>query len=423
MPEVGSPNTVHSADELRDRILSLRARAEVRNRWLKERLEILLPKLMKEEGFDMWIVVAREYNEDPVMMSMLPDPQLSARRKTILLFTTREDGSVERFILTRFGIGDFYKSAWDPDKEEQYSCLARLVKERNPKSIGINTSKTWSFGDGLTHAEYLQIVDALETEYVNHLRSAERLCVRWLETRIQPEIISYPGVVEITHAIIADAFSSRVIHPGVTTTDDVAWWMRQKMHDLGIQAWFPPTIDRQNGEGIKGNVIVPGDLIHCDVGFYYLGLATDVQRNLYIRKPGEEEVPPGILAALRDGNRLQDIHTEEMKLGRTGNEILKSIIDRAKVEGITPSVYTHPIGVHGHAAGPIIGLWDRQQGVSGTGEYELHNDTCYAIELNVKKPAPEWGGAEVKMLLEEDAIFTNGSLRWLNGKQTKLYLI
>jgi Xaa-Pro aminopeptidase len=263
---------------------------------------------------------------------------------------------------------------------------------------------------------------------VKHFKGAERLAVGWLEHRTESELEAYPSIVSLTHSLVGEAFSPRVIHPGVTTTDDVAWWMRQKMVDLGLQPWFPPTISLQAPnqsfeKPAERNLIRSGDLLHCDVGFYYLGLATDVQRNCYILKPGEADAPQGLKDVLRDANRLQDIHVEEMVDGRTGNQILRLAREKAISEGIEPSIYTHPLGYHGHAAGPTIGLWDKQDGVPGPGDYELHNDTCYAIELNAKRSVPEWGGIKVRMSLEEDAVFTGGRLRWLSGRQTRLYLV
>jgi len=428
LPGVSSCDWVGSADLYRGKILPLRARAEVRNRWLRERLEGYLPELMKAEGFDMWIVVAREYNEDPVIMSLLPEPQMYARRRTILVFTPQKDGTVERLTISRYSLGDFYKAVWKPEEEEQYTCLAKIVRKRRPKTIGVNVSQTFAFGDGLTHSEYLQLSKALGRNYTKRCRGAERLAVGWLEHRTKAELDAYPGIVEITHAMVSEAFSSRVIHPGVTTTDDVVWWMRQKMLDLGLQAWFQPSVDIQ-AEGQPYDkkeprtLILPGDLIHCDVGFYYLGLATDVQRNVYILKRGEVDTPEGIKAALADANRLQDIHAEAMVAGRTGNEILRTALERAKAEGINAMIYTHPLGYHGHAAGPTIGLWDQQGGVPGRGDYELREDTCYAIELNAKRAVHEWSGQEVRMSLEEDAVFTDSRLNWLSGRQTYLYLV
>jgi len=415
-----------SVDDYRGKILPLRERAKVKNAWLKKRLDTVLPEVMRREGIDMWIVIAREYNEDPVMMSLLPEPMMYARRRTILVFNLKEDGALEKLMLIRYN-KELYEGVWDPDEEEQYECLARVVKERDPKAIGINVSETFAFGDGLTHGDYLQLAKALG-EYMERTKGAERLAVGWLERRTPEEIDVYPSIVEITHVIVAEAFSSKVITPGITTTDDVVWWMRQTILDLGLEAWFPPSIsiqavDQKHDKKEKRTLIRPGDLLHCDVGFYYLGLATDIQQNAYVLRSDENDAPEGLKAALADGNRLQDIHAEMMVAGRTGNEILKAALEKAKSEGINPSIYTHPLGFHGHAAGPTIGLWDRQEGVTGRGDYELFDDTCYAIELNVKRDVPEWGGQEVRMALEQDGVFTGGKLRFMAGRQTELHLV
>ncbi len=422
------PSSEGFADAYRDKILPLRQRTEVKNRWLKKRLETVLPEIMKREGFDMWIVVSREYNEDPVIMTLLPEPMMYARRRTILVFSLQEDGSLERLVLSRYDIKDFYEGVWDPDEEEQYDCLSKVVRERKPKSIGINVSETFGFGDGLTHGEHTLMNAALGEELMARTRGAERLAVGWLERRTKEEIDAYPGIVEIDHAIVAEAFSSRVIHPGITTTDDVVWWMRQKMLDLGLRAWFQPSVDIQAPDQKydkeeKRKLIQRGDLLHCDIGFYYLGLATDVQQNAYVLRAGEADAPEGLKAAMADANRLQDILADAMVAGRTGNQILEVALERAKEGGINASIYTHPIGHHGHAAGPTIGLWDRQEGVLGRGDYELFEDTCYAIELNAKKEVPEWGGQEVRMSLEEDAIFAGEELRFMAGRQTRLHII
>jgi len=420
------PYTNPGAESYRQKILPLRKRMEVYNGWLRRRLESLLPVLMDECGIELWIVSAREYNEDPVIMSLLPEPNLYARRRTILILHRTPQG-VERLAVSRYGFGDFYEGVWDPEKEEQYECLARIIKERDPAKIGINVSNTFAFGDGLTHGEYTLLVDALG-EYSDRLVSAETLCIRWLETRCKEELETYPVLVELTHAIVQEAFSSKVITPGVTTVDDVQWWMRQKMLDLGVEMWFPATVDRQgHGDSYedkeKTNVVHRGDLLHCDVGFYYLGMATDVQQNAYVLKQGETDAPQGLKDALADANKLQDFHAEAMKTGRTGNEILKIALDNANKSGLKPSIYTHPLGVHGHAAGPTIGLWDQQGGVPGRGDYPLHPDTCYAIELNAKREVPEWDNQEVRMSLEQDAWWTGEKLVFMAGRQKRFHLV
>ena len=421
-------------DAYRNKILPLRAQLAVRNRWLQERLDTLLPELMQRTGLDMWLVVAREYNEDPVIMSLLPEPSMAARRRTILVFSRQADGTVERLTLDRYGFGDFYQKGWDPATENQFACLGRVVREHDPQSIGLNVADDFPFGDGLSHSEHGRVLAALGAEYATRVRSAEALCVGWLERRIDAELTVYPGLIEMGHALIAEAFSTRTIQPGITTTEDVVWWLRQKMHDLGLRAWFQPTVEIQaQGAGFAGpaggagtqprTLIQPGDLLHCDVGFYYLGLATDHQQHAYILKAGESDAPAGLRAALAAGNRLQEIHLEEMQVGRSGNQVLQATLTRAKAEGITPSIYSHPLGYHGHAAGPVIGLWDQQEGVPGRGDYPLYDQTCYSIELNITQPVPEWANQVVRIALEEDAVLANGHIRWLHGRQTQFHLI
>lgn len=416
------------------KILPLRAQMDVRNRWLKERLDTVLPEIMAREAIDMWIVAAREYNEDPVIMTLLPEPSMAARRRTILVFHRTKDGSVERLTLDRYGFGDFYTKGWDPAQEDQFACLKRVVAERKPQTIGLNIGDDFAFGDGLSHSEYEKISAALGRTYGKRIVSAEKLCISWLERRIEAEMVVYPGLVEMGHELIAEAFSSKVITPGITTTDDVVWWFRQTMHDLGLKAWFQPSVEIQanglsfqgpagGGKGVQRKLILPGDLLHCDVGFYYLGLATDQQQNAYVLKAGESDAPAGLKAALVDGNRLQDIHMQAMQVGRTGNQVLKSALDQAKEEGISPQIYSHPLGYHGHAAGPVIGLWDAQGGVPGRGDYPIYEHTCYSIELNVTKPVPEWDNQVVRIALEEDALLTQGQMQWLHGRQTQFHLI
>ena len=410
-------------------MLPLRQQLTVRNNWLRQRLDELLPPLMVREGFDMWLIVCREYNEDPVLMSLLPQPALSARRRTILLFTLREDGTVERLSLDRYGWGEFYARGWNPDEEEQWACLARIIRERNPRRIGLNQSAVFAFGDGLSHTEHTLLAQALGPELMARTASAERLAVGWLESRLDAELIVYPSLIERGHALIAEAFSSKVITPGITTTEDVVWWFRDKMQAWGVQPWFQPSVEIQaHGQGFEAqtavrSLILPGDLLHCDVGFHYLGLATDQQQHAYVLRAGETAAPEGLTAALAQANRLQDIHMAAMQVGRTGNEVLAAVRQQAIAEGLIPCVYSHPLGYHGHAAGPTIGLWDKQAGVPGNGDYPLHDNTCYSIELNVEAAVPEWGNQRVRIALEEDAALVNGQMRWLHGRQVHFHLI
>jgi Xaa-Pro aminopeptidase len=409
-------------------VASLRAQAALQNEWLAERLTTLLPAIMAQSGIDFWIVVAREYNEDPVIMTLLPAPAMNARRRTILIFARRADGTVDRLTLDRYGYGDLYIQAWNPDHEAQDDCLTRIVGEYHPQRIGINVSPTFALADGLSHAEYERLLIALGPTYAERCVHAEALVIGWLERRIPAELAVYPELVALGHRLIATAFSRTVITPGVTTTDDVVWWLRQTMHEAGLRAWFQPTVSIQARgmpftEPPTRNRILPGDLLHCDVGFCHLGLCTDQQQHAYVLARGETSPPDGLVSALARANQVQDLLLAEMQVGHTGNQVLALARARALQVGLQPSIYSHPLGYHGHAAGPTIGLWDMQKGVPGAGDYPLADDTVYAIELNSVATVPEWDDQPVRIALEEDAVLTGGNIEWLNGRQTQLHII
>jgi len=409
-------------------ILPLEKQGEVIDQWLKIRLDTVLPEVMRREKVDMWIVVCREYNEDPVFLTLVPSRMLSARRTSILLFFDKGKDGIERLIFSPRGMDGLYNAACTPDEIDRWKCLGRVVAERDPKRIGINESDTFNFGDGLTASLKTKLVTAIGPKYAPRLHPAENVAVGWLEKRIPEELEVYPQITAIAHAIIAEAFSNKVITPGVTTTTDVMWWMRKKIVELGLKPWFHPWVDFQRkgdkaGMFGKSGVIKPGDLLHCDIGITYLGLNTDTQEMAYVLKEGETGVPEGFKNALSRGNRLQDIFTGEFRTGRTGNEILLSALSKSKSAGLKGQIYTHPLGFHGHAAGPTIGLWDQQRAIPGQGDYPLYPGTCYAIELNVKEGIPEWDGQEVRIGLEQDGVFSGKGVYYLDGRQTTFHII
>ncbi len=408
-------------------ILSLKEQAAVYDGWLKARLEKVLPEIMRREKIDMWLVICREYAEDPVYLSLVPFESLSSRRLTMLvLFDRGEAKGIERFSVGRYGIGELYPTVWKANQEDQWQALANAVKTRDPKRIGIDEAEDFAFGDGLSASLKTRLVKSLGTDYAKRLVSAERLAVGWLERRTPDELEVYPHITAVAHAIIAEAFSPDVITPGVTTASDLEWWMWEKARSLGLAVWFNPSISIQRPKTSlfkDSRVIHRGDLLHCDFGIDYIKLHTDMQEMAYVLREGEKDAPEGLKAALAQGNRLQDIHLANMKEGLTGNQVLAAALKDAVAAGLKPSIYTHPLGFHGHAAGPTIGLWDMQQGVPGIGDYPLFVDTVYSIELNVRAAVPEWDNQEVVMALEQDAAFTKSGTYFLDGRQTALHLI
>ncbi|MFQ5571253.1 MAG: M24 family metallopeptidase [Rhodothermales bacterium] len=430
--EVGAPAA--SAQPGMPVILPMRDRAALQDRWLEARLDAVVPALMRREGIDLWIVSAREYNEDPVIETMLPATWVSARRRTILVFFDRgPDEGVERLAVARYDIGPFPR-AWDPTEQpDQWKRVAEIIAERNPAAIAVNRSSTFALADGLTDTEYAGFRAALPERFLGRIVSGERLAIGWLERRIPEEMQVYPTICKIAHTIIAEGLSEQVIQPGVTTTADVEWWFRERIRDLRLVTWFHPTVSIQRADAGErdgdfssrpaANVILPGDLLHVDFGITYLGLNTDTQQHAYVLRPGETEAPEGLRQALATGNRLQDILTGRFETGRSGNDILSAALDQARAEGIKATIYTHPIGFHGHGAGPTIGLWDQQGGVPGRGDYPLFPSTAYSIELNAAVPIPEWNDRDIRIMLEEDAYFNGETTRYIDGRQTELLLI
>lgn len=417
-------------------LLSERERARVTDEILEDRLDNLLPELMRREGIDMWIIISREYNEDPVMKTMLPSTWLSARRRTIMVFHDKgtEEG-IDKIAIARYNVGKLLKGEWNLDVfPNQWEALVNIINEKNPQKIGLNFSKDFALADGLVKTEHEEFLEILPEKYHKKVVSAEKLAIAWLETRSQKELEIYPMICRMGHTILQEGLSENVIHPGITTTDDVVWALRQKVRDYGLDTWFHPSVsvqrsDMGNNEFLRSfsrrpelDVILPGDLLHVDFGITYLRLNTDQQQHFYVLRPGETEVPEGIRKAFRNGNRLQEILIENFKTGKTGNQILADARAQAEREGIQGSIYTHPIGLHGHAAGPTIGLWDQQGGVKGKGDYPLFPNTAYSIELFAATEVPEWGKL-VRIMLEEDGVFLDDGFEWLDGRMTEILTV
>lgn len=415
-------------------VLPERARPAAVNAMLKDRLDNLLPSLMRETGIDMWLVINREYAEDPVYLTLVPEPTFAARRTTMLVFFDRgAEKGVERLTVNRYPIRGFYDAAWEGGElDAQWTRLGEVIRERNPKKIGVNVSRDWAFGDGLTHGMHERLMQVLGAPLRSRVVSAQDLAIRWLEQRTALELETYPHIVAIARSVVAEAFSSKVITPGVTTTDDVSWFIRERYAQLGLPIWFMPYVNVQRPGlaceaatpfcGEEG-VIKRGDVLHTDVGITYLRLNTDTQEMGYVLRLGENDVPEGLKKALATGNRWQDILTGNFVTGRSGNEILAATRTTSQQENILSSTYTHPLGFFGHAPGPIIGWWDNQGPSPISGDWKLRPNTAYAIEGNVKVAVPEWNGQLVQVKLEQSAVFDGKRVQYLAGRQTAWHVV
>jgi len=417
-------------------VLPERQRAVIIDDILEERFNILLPQLMDRAEMDMWILISREYNEDPVLKTMLPATWLNARRRTILVFyRNKEENTIQKLAIARYNVGKNIESAWDKEKQpDQWTALTELIKKYDPKKIGLNYSNDFGLADGIVKTDYEAFVSQLPKNLKPRITSAQDLAIAWLETRTATEMGYYKQLVDITHDLIANTFSAKKITPGITTTDDLVWFLRQQVTDLGLSTWFHPTVDIQRTDEQleshitsfsnkpRGKIIQKGDLLHCDFGITYLRLNTDCQQHAYILKDNETAAPSFLAKAFKDGNRIQDVLTTNFKTGATGNIILRNALQQGKKEGYRPAIYTHPLGLYGHAAGPTIGMWDSQGGVPGTGDYPLYPNTVYAIELNTTVTIPEWK-KDIRIMLEEAGFWGENGFKYVSGRQEKIILI
>ena len=425
--------------------------AALQQEWLAKRLDTFVPGLMRKHGIDFWVITMREYNEDPVFNSITAPETMFARRRTIyaLFDSCAASGRppaascVERIALggssqggvwqarrstkpVEAAVGGRQAELWG---DEQWQALRQLIEEKNPKVIGINRSKVFAFTDGLSSGELQGMSEALGERWTSKFKDAEGLPLELIASRLPEEEAFFAKMTEKVWAMTQEMFSNRVIVPGKTRTSELVWWWRQRVADAGMGTWFQPSVDVQRkgrtSEQIgEDPVILRGDVLHCDVGITVARLNTDTQHDAYVLMPGETDAPAGLRRALANANAMQDIAMEEIRPGRTGNEVLKSVLERMRAKGIDGTMYSHPIGMNGHGAGPLIGLWDYQDGVPGRGDAKVVPSMWYSVELQATTPVPEWGGQPVRMAQEEDMIIgADGRTRWALRRQDKLFLV
>jgi Xaa-Pro aminopeptidase len=431
---------------------TLREQAAMQQAWLKKRLDTVLPPLMRKHGVDMWVVPMREYNEDPVFVAITAPETFAARRRTIYVFFdacaaanapiatacvqrialggTSQGGVFEARRSTKQAAGDVGRGQqaelWG---DEQWQALKAVIEERKPRTIGINRSTIFAFSDGLSSGELAGMSAALGAAWTSKFKDAERLPLELIAARLPEEEAFFRRMQELVWSMTQTMFSEKVIVPGKTRTSELVWWWRQRVNDQGLGTWFQPSVEVQRQGKTAADIgddpiIERGDVLHCDVGITAARLNTDTQHNAYVLRPGETDAPAGIRKALAAGNALQDIVMEEIKPGRTGNEILAAALTRMKAQGINGTVYSHPIGLHGHGAGPLIGLWDYQDGVPGRGDAPVTPGMWFSIELQATSPVAEWNGQQVRMAQEEDAIVAaDGQVRWALKRQDRLFLV
>ena len=403
------------------KIRSLKEQYALKDQCLKERLEIILPQVMEDADVDMWIVASKEYHEDPTFKAMVPAEYLTARRITMFAFSKEADG-IHRYSLSMpdKSVAKFYESKWQFGKEDQMVALKRLIEEKDPKRIALNMSKEFAVCDGFSIGLYQMFKESLGEDIMNKMVNDDLLAMKFMEIRTPTELKLMPEVMSVAHDIMERMYTTDVIKPGITTTNDLEWFMKEEVNKLGLTYWFEPTMDlqRKNGDESRYDscVIQKGDLLHCDFGLYYMNMCTDTQRLGYVAKDDEDTMPQYLLDGMKVGNRFQDIVRENMIVGRTGNEVFEAAMKQAKEEGIQAMLYSHPCNMYGHGPGPTIGLFSNQNAIPVKGDVKLSNNTVYALELNVKVD-------DYYYFLEETVALTDDGVNFLYKDRDKITFI
>jgi Xaa-Pro aminopeptidase len=417
-------------------VLSIRDRAAVVHRITAKRLDTLVPRLMRETGFDMWIVSCNEDNLDPVFETMVPYENWNPITQILVFFDQGPAKGVERLNVSRTDTQGLFKSAWDAAAfdakkgEGQWEALGRIVRERDPKRIGLDEGEVQWVAGGLTSVLKKRIVEAVGPKYAARLRSAEPLVTLWAETLIDEEVELMERAAALSRSIIADMFSARVITVGQTTADDLRWYYWQRVADLGLKVSFSPFVSIRGRSpkdaetwGKDDKIIRPGDVLHCDVGLKYMRWNSDHQEMAYVLRPGETDAPETLRKLMAETNRLQDVYCGEFKAGLTGNEMLGAMLEKARSLGIPgPRIYSHSMGLFLHEPGPLIGLPWEQVHNAGRGDVKLVPMSTFTAEMSVTGPFAEWG-VDFRVPLEQDILFDGARAFFLSGRQTAFHLI
>ncbi|ROV93200.1 hypothetical protein VMCG_08718 [Cytospora schulzeri] len=363
----------------------------------------------------------REYAEDTVFWALKNFDQFSARRRTTQLFLANATGDSQSAY------------SWIDNTALVWSELRSILAEQQPRNIALNTHAELAFSGGLHAGERDAIEAALGNEWAELFVLEPMIAVEVVATMVDSRLEWYQKMMETAWAIIEEAFSNSIITPGQTTTLDLEWWMRERIQSLNYTTWFQPSVYILNEDdcslcsnstshdqgmvrifpGDKDHVIKYGDIIHTDFGVTAMGLNTDTQHLGYVLSPGEavEDIPESVLEGMRKVNRLQDVTRGHMKVGLTGNEILKNIRAQMHKEGIEGKIYCHATGEFGHSAGTVIGMTNLQDEVPFLGDLPLLKNTYYSIELYAENYIPE-KNMTVKFPMEEDVYWSEKTQTW-----------
>ena len=397
-------------------------RWRVMNQIRNDKFDLVLPEVMRENNIDMWIITNKEGNFDPLYPDMGGG---YAGQNGYYIFTDTGKPRIERVAL---GIdGGLLEGGGTYDYFGNESELKDFVSKRDPKRIGLNMSDAIGGADGLSHTMYKRLADVLGKKYEARFVSAEKLVSDFRSRRVASEIATFAEAGNYSYTIAEKAFSNEVIAPGVTTLEDVAWWMREQQFKHNLETSFGmPSVYITGPEGIVATstdrIIQRGDILMLDWGVGLMNMYTDMKRMAYVLREGETAVPESIQNAFNQGVKVRTIIKETIKPGITAEQNMTNIYAALEKAGFSKIAFNKPnadgktdvvIGCHsvgnwGHGIGPSIAEWNPVRF-----KYVVKPTNLLSIELFAYTPLPEWGGKKLRIPLEDDAVVTERGIEWL----------
>lgn len=412
---------------------------EAHRRWRKmnqiraDKFDLVLPEAMRENGIDMWIITNREGHYDPLWADMGGG---YTSTNGYYVFFDKGEGRIERaalgmsgYLLEEGGVYDYFGAA---------SELQEFVQQRDPKRIGLNYSKNFGGADGLSYSEFLELTEMLGEKYASRFVSAEKLTSDFRSRRVASEIAAFAEAGELSYQIAEKALSNTVITPGLTTLEDVAWWMMEELHKHNLGTSFGmPSVYITGPDGIEATssdrIIQRGDILMIDWGVGLMNFYTDMKRVAYVLKEGETEVPQSFRYAYEQGLKARQVITQTIKPGITAKAAEQEIHKALNAAGFSamttfnqPSsadvtdvmIGCHSVGNWGHGIGPSIAFFNPVRLT-----YELKPTNLLSIELFAYTKIPEWGGKKLRIPLEDDAVVTDRGIEWLYPVNRKILVI
>lgn len=411
---------------------------EARRRWEMQRqirldkFEQVLPRAMRAQGIDMWIVAVKENHREPLWEDL---GRGYVSGIGYYVFTDRGGDRIERAALGPSGYLIEESGAYDTFAPA--SELPAFVKARDPKRIGVNMSDELGSADGLSFTMHAHLVKRLGEPYASRLVTAERLVSEFRSRRVASEIVAFGESAGIAVQLAERALSNEVITPGKTTLEDVAWWLQDRLLERGLGSEFDmPSVYVTGPEGIvavsTARAIVPGDVIMIDWGVQLMNFGSDVKRVAYVSKPGEMAPPKSIQAAFDKALAVRAVLKAAIKPGLTGADTMKNMdaalraagygvieFNKPNADDKTDVVYGfHPVGNTGHDIGPSLTTWQPLQST-----FELHPHHIFSFEYFAYTPIPEWGGKKLRIPIEDDAILMEDGIQFLHPANYRLLVI